>query len=153
MLSKLRRHFCRAGTDTKMQRSKLRCSCLPYRLSKSPWQNAAGKNEPGELMNMYNLYWNQLSTIRVDWELTKAIKIRRVGQRCIISNCVYRILTTNISRSIRDSEGGISMNRKRLNKIRYAKDNIVLTHSVEGFQTLVNRIPNHKERIRNTKTE
>ncbi|KAI5707563.1 hypothetical protein M8J77_011831 [Diaphorina citri] len=95
-----------------------------------------------DLKIITNLYWNQSATIRVDGEQTEAIKIERgVRQGCILSPLLFNIYSEQIFKeALEEVDEGIPLNGERLNNIRYADDTIVFSDSLEGLQSLVNKI-------------
>ncbi|KAL1458712.1 hypothetical protein WDU94_008838 [Cyamophila willieti] len=89
-----------------------------------------------------NLYWNQTAVLRVDGELTEEVKIQRgVRQGCIISPILFNIYSEQIFReALENIEEGIPINGVRVNNIRYADDTIIFADTLQGLQTLMDRV-------------
>ena len=89
-----------------------------------------------------NLYCDQTAVIRVGDQLTEEVKIQRgVRQGCVLSPLLFNVYSEEIiKQALGDIDEGILINGKRLNNIRYADDTIIFADSMEGLQTLVERV-------------
>uniref|UniRef100_A0A8D9EV91 Craniofacial development protein 2 n=1 Tax=Cacopsylla melanoneura TaxID=428564 RepID=A0A8D9EV91_9HEMI len=95
-----------------------------------------------DLKIISNLYWNQTAVLRLENEHTEEVAILRgVRQGCNLSPILFNLYSEHIFReALQDIDEGISVNGLKLNNLRYADDTIVFADTIEGLQTLMNRI-------------
>lgn len=95
-----------------------------------------------DLNIIINLYWNQTAVLRVDEDQTDEVKILRgVRQGCILSPILFNIYSEYIFREALESVAeGIPINGTKLNNIRYADDTIMFADTIEGLQTLMDKV-------------
>jgi Reverse transcriptase (RNA-dependent DNA polymerase) len=100
-----------------------------------------------ELRIISNLYWNQTACMRLDGERTEQVKILRgVRQGCILSPLIFNMYSEKIfNEALNGVEEGVLLNGVRLNNIRYADDTIVMADSLDGLQTLMDRITQYSQ--------
>lgn len=100
-----------------------------------------------DLRIITELYWNQTAEVRVENSTSEAIQIQRgVRQGCVLSPLLFNIYSEAIFKEALEEEaGGIKVNGKTLNNIRYADDTVVLASSLPELQLLMDRITQHSE--------
>ena len=92
-----------------------------------------------------NLYWNQSAAIRYQNELGNFTHIKRgVRQGCVLSPDLFNLYSENIMRHLEDV-GGVIIGGYRLNNLRYADDIVLIAHSKEKLQEMLNIIDFYSE--------
>lgn len=95
-----------------------------------------------DLRIIFNLYWNQTASMRLDGEQTEQLKILRgVRQGCILSSLIFNMYSERIfNKALNGVEAGILLNGVRGNNVRYAGDTMVIADSLERLQELKDQI-------------
>ena len=86
------------------------------------------------------LYYQQYAAIRVNSKLSEMVAIKRgVRQGCILSPDLFSLFNEIIIRSL-DNLTEVSIGGHNINNLRYADDNILLAHTEEDLQALLNEL-------------
>uniref|UniRef100_A0A8D8SMX4 Craniofacial development protein 2 n=1 Tax=Cacopsylla melanoneura TaxID=428564 RepID=A0A8D8SMX4_9HEMI len=95
-----------------------------------------------DLKIIANLYWNQVSSVKLEGENTNNVQILRgVRQGCVLSPVIFNVYSEHILKeALQDMEAGILLNGERINNIRYADDTVIFADSFESLQNLMDRV-------------
>lgn len=96
-----------------------------------------------DLKIIRNLYWNQVSSVRLDGECTNDVNfLRGIKQGCILSPVLFNLYSEYIFREALQNmdEHGIILNGERINNIRYADDTVIFTDSISSLQALMDNV-------------
>src|SRR5438034_180842 len=92
-----------------------------------------------------NLYWDQSAAIRYQNELGNFTHIRRdVRQGCVLSPDLFSSYSENIMRHL-DGVGGLIIGGYTLNNLRYADDIVLVAHSKEKLQEMLDIVDLYSE--------
>ena len=86
-----------------------------------------------------NLYADQEATVRTGHGTTDWFQIGKgVRQGCILSPCLFNLYAEYIMRNawLEETQAGIKIARRNINKLRYADDNTFMVESEEELKSL-----------------
>ena len=89
---------------------------------------------------MRNLYAGQEATVRTGHGTTDWFQIGKgVRQACILSPCLFNFYTEYIMRNagLEETQAGIKIAGRNLNKLRYADDTSLMAESKEELKSLL----------------
>ena len=87
-----------------------------------------------------NLYAGQEATARIGHGTTDWFQIGKgVHQGCIQSPCIFNLYAEYIMRNtgLEETEAGIKIARRNINKLRYADDTTLMAESEEELKSLL----------------
>ncbi|KAH1023805.1 hypothetical protein HUJ05_003405 [Dendroctonus ponderosae] len=89
-----------------------------------------------------NLYWRQISIVRVGGSTTPEVTIKRgVRQGCILYPLLFIVYSESIFKgALSEAAVGIVVNVKLINNMRYADDTVLLASSSEDLQRSLNSV-------------
>uniref|UniRef100_A0A8D8SJ40 Craniofacial development protein 2 n=2 Tax=Cacopsylla melanoneura TaxID=428564 RepID=A0A8D8SJ40_9HEMI len=89
-----------------------------------------------------NLYFNQKAEIRVQSITSKDLAIKRgVRQGCVLSPLLFNVYSERImTKALEEERGGININGRPVNNIRYADDTVLLAETMEDLQRMLNNV-------------
>ena len=97
-----------------------------------------------------NLYEGQEATVRTRHGTTDWFKIGKgVQQGCILSPCLFNFYADYIMWNARldESQAGIKIVRRNINKLRYADDTILMAESEEELKRLLMKAKEDSEKL------
>ena len=97
-----------------------------------------------------NLYAGQEVTVRTGHETTDWFQIGKgVCQGCILSPCLCNLHAEYIIRNARleDSQAGIKIARRNINKLRYADDTTLMAESEEELKSPLMKVKEESEKV------
>ena len=86
-----------------------------------------------------NLYAGQEATVRTGHETTEWFQIRKgVCQGCILLPCLFNLYAEYIMRNagLEEAQAGIKIDKRNVNNLRYADDNILMAESEKELKNL-----------------
>ena len=114
--------------------------------------------DENDIALLSNLYWEQLTKVRIDNTLTNPVKIKRgVRQGCVLSPSLFNLYTEFIFRET-ENHPGLKVGGTNINNLRYADDTVLLAESEEELQELVTVVKEESEKygllmnVKKTKT-
>ena len=90
-----------------------------------------------------NLYAGQEATVRTGHGTTDWFQIGKgVRQGCIFSPCLFNLYAEYIMRNtgLEETQAGIKISRRNINKLRYADDTTLMTESREELNSLLKKV-------------
>ena len=90
-----------------------------------------------------NLYAGQETTVRTGHETTDWFQIgKRVRQGYILSPCLFNFYAEYIMRNagLEDTQAGIKIAGRNINKLRYADDTTLMAESEEELKSLLMKV-------------
>ena len=98
---------------------------------------------------MRNLHVGQEATVRnghgTDWfQIGKGVR-----QHCILSHCLFNLYAEYIMRNARldETEAGIKIAWRNINKLRYAYDTTLMAESEEELKSLLMKVKKESENV------
>ena len=95
-----------------------------------------------------NLYIGQEATVRTGHGTTDWFQIGKgVHQGCILSPCLFNLYAEYIMRNagLEETQAGIKIARRNINKLRYADDTTLMAESEEELKSLLMEV---KKRVK-----
>lgn len=94
------------------------------------------------------LYWNQKAEVKIEQQTTENIEIKKgARQGCVLSPLLYNIYAETIFKEALDEMiGGIKINGKPINNLRYAGDTIIIASTANDLPQTMNALVQHSER-------
>jgi len=93
-----------------------------------------------DLRIVQNLYYKQTAGVAFDGEISDFFNIQKgVRQGCVLSPDLFNLYSEHIFREIQD-ERGVMINGENINNVKYADDTILMAHSQQDLQNLLDRI-------------
>ena len=108
-----------------------------------------GNTRPPDLP-LENLYAGQEATVRTGHGTTDWFQIRKgVRQGCILSPCLFNFYAEYIMRNagLGETQAGIKIARRNINKLRYADDTTFMAESEEALKRLLMKMKEESEKI------
>ena len=99
---------------------------------------------------LINLYAGQEATIRTGHGTTDWFQIgKEVHQGCILSPCLFNLYAEYIMRnaSLQESQAGIKIAGRNINKLRYADDTTLMAESEEELKSLLLKVKEQSAKI------
>ena len=94
-----------------------------------------------------NLYWQQQTKIRLENDMSEALKISRgVRQGCVLSPALFNLYTDIIFRNA-EHLPGLKIGGETINNLRYADDTVLLAESESDLQQIVDVIKEESEKF------
>lgn len=95
-----------------------------------------------------NLYWNQTAQVRVDGSLSDRVSIQKgVRQGCTLSPLLFNLYSEHVFReALDDCRTGIPVNGIPISNLRYADDTVLLAHTAEELQSILDLVVQACER-------
>ena len=97
-----------------------------------------------------NLFSGQEATIRTGHGTTDWFQIGKgVHQGCILSPCLFNLHAEYIMRNagLEETQAGIKIARRNLNKLRYADDTTLMAESEEELKSLLMKVKEESEKV------
>ena len=97
-----------------------------------------------------NLYVGQEATVRTGHGTTDWFQIGKgVRQGCILSPCLFNFYAEYIMRNagLDETQAGIKIARRNINKLRYADDTTLMAESEEELKNLLMKVQVESEKI------
>ena len=99
---------------------------------------------------MRNLYAGQEATVRTGHGTTDWLQIGKgVRQGCILSPCLLNFYAEYIMRNagLEETQAGIKIARKNINKLRCADDTTLMAESEEELKSLLMKVEGESEKV------
>ena len=96
-----------------------------------------------------NLYAGQEATVRTGHGTTDWFQIgKEVGQRCILSPCLFNLYAEDIMRNagLEEAQAGIKIAGRNINNLRYADDTTLMAESEEELKSLL-KVKEESEKV------
>ena len=96
-----------------------------------------------------NLYAGQEATVRTGHGTTDWFLIgKEVGQRCILSPCLFNLYAEDIMRNagLEEAQAGIKIAGRNINNLRYADDTTLMAESEEELKSLL-KVKEESEKV------
>ena len=103
-----------------------------------------------EHLTCQNLYAGQEATVRTGHGTTDWFQIGKgVRQGCILSPCLFNLYAEYIMRNagLEETQAGIKIARRNLNKLRYADDTTLMAESEEELKSLLMKVKVESEKV------
>ena len=97
-----------------------------------------------------NLYAGQEATVRTGHGTTDWFQIGKgVRQGCILSSCLFNFYAEYIMRNtgLEETQAGIKIAGRNINKLRYADDTSLLAESEEELKSLLMKVKEESEKV------
>ena len=97
-----------------------------------------------------NLYAGQEGTVRIGHGTRDWFQIEKgVGQRCILSLCLFNLYADYIMRNLRleEAQAGIKFAGRNINNLRYASDTTLMAESEEELKSLLMNLKEESEKV------
>ena len=97
-----------------------------------------------------NLYAGQEATVRTGHGTTDWFQIGKgVHQGCISSPCLFNLYAEYIMRNagLEETQAGIKIARRNINKLRYADDTTLMAESEEELKRLLMKVKEESEKV------
>jgi len=96
-----------------------------------------------------NLYAGQEATVRTGHGTTDWFQIKGVRQGCILSPCLFNFYAEYIMRNagLEESQAGIKIAGRNINKLRYADDTTLMAESEEELKSLLINMKEESEKV------
>ncbi|XP_071580242.1 uncharacterized protein [Temnothorax nylanderi] len=100
-----------------------------------------------EIRLISNLYWQQTAEVRLESATSETTLIKKgVRQGCVLSLLLFNIYSEAIFKeALGGVTGGIRINGRTINNIKYADDTVVLAENMQDLQNMIDRIVRHSE--------
>ena len=99
---------------------------------------------------MRNLYAGQEATVRTGHRTTDWVQIGKgVHPGCILSPCLFNFYAEYIMRNagLEESQAGIKIARRNINKLRHADDTTLMAESEEELKSLLLKVKEESEKV------
>ena len=99
---------------------------------------------------MSNLYAGQEETVRTGHGITDWFQIREgICQGCILSPCLIILYAEYIMRNagVDETQAGIKIARRNINKLKYADDTTLMTESEEELKSFLMKVKEESEKV------
>ena len=96
-----------------------------------------------------NLHAGQEATVRTGHGTTEWFQIGKgVCQGCILSPCLFNLYAEHIMRNagLEETQAGIKISRRNINKLRYADDTTLMAESEEELKSLLMKVKEESEK-------
>ena len=97
-----------------------------------------------------NLYAGQKATVRTGHGTTDWFQIgKEVRQGYLLSPCLFKLYAECIMRNtgLDETQAGIKMARRNINKLRYADDTTLMAESEEELKSLLMKVKEESEKV------
>ena len=97
-----------------------------------------------------NLYAGQEATVRTGHGTTDCFQVgKRVHQGCILSLCLCNLYAECMMRNagLEETQAGIKIAGRNINKLRYADDTTVMAESEEELKSLLMKVKEESEKV------
>ena len=99
---------------------------------------------------MRSLYAGQEATVRTGHGTTDCFQVgKRVHQGCILSLCLCNLYEECMMRNagLEETQAGIKIAGRNINKLRYADDTTVMAESEEELKSLLMKVKEESEKV------
>ena len=100
--------------------------------------------------HLRNLYAGQEATVRTGHGTTDWLQIGKGDrQGCILSPCLFNLYAEYIIRNtgLEETQAGIKIAGRNINKLRYADDNTLMAESEEELQSLLMKVKEESKKL------
>ena len=97
-----------------------------------------------------NLYAGQEATVRTGHGTTDCFQVgKRVHQGCILSLCLCNLYAECMMRNagLEETQAGIKIAGRNINKLRYADDTTIMAKSEEELKSLLMKVKEESEKV------
>ena len=104
---------------------------------------------PDHITFLRNLYMDQEATVRIRYGTTDWFKIGKgVSQGILLSPCLFNFYAEYIMQKagLDDSQAGIKIARRNINKLRYSDDTTIMAESEKELKSLLMRVKEESEK-------
>ena len=95
-----------------------------------------------------HLYWAQTAEVKISGQASDQIQIKKgVRQGCVLSPLLFNIYSEAVFReALTEASGGVIVNGKIINNLRYADDTVLLASSEAELQLMVEAVAHYSAR-------